>query len=292
MTLRRTVFSNGPLTFPAIEQGDGAPVLLLHGFPDGPGTFDAQLTALAGAGYRAIAPTMRGYAPSAQPADGDYHAIRMAEDVLAWANALGGKVHLIGHDWGATIGFAATALAPEAFASFTAIAVPYPARFGGLVMSDPDQQARSDYIMAFQSPDAEAMIQANDFAYLKALWRRWSPGWTMPADVFDELGAVFRQPGVATATLEWYRQAFDAASEAGQATQALLIKQTPVPTLGICGEDDGCISADIFAQAMQPSDFAANLRVERVARAGHFVHREQAGAVNALLLGWLGAHAV
>ncbi len=292
MTMQQGMLHNGPLNFPTIELGEGPPVLLLHGFPDGPGTYAEQLPALAAAGYRAIAPTMRGYAPSAQPADGDYHAVRMAEDVAAWAAALGGRVHLIGHDWGASVGFAAAALAPEAFASFTAIAVPSPARFGALVMSDPGQQARSDYIMAFQSPDADTMIAADDFAYLKKLWRRWSPGWAMRADVFDELDAIFAQPGVPTATLGWYRQAFDAVSSAGQATQALLMQPTPVPTLGICGEDDGCISADIFVQAMQPGDFTAALKVECIRGAGHFVHREKPDQVNKLVLDWLAAHPI
>ncbi len=275
------------LDFLALAEGDGPVVLMLHGFPDGPETFAAQLPALAAAGYRAVAPAMRGYVPASQPADGDYHAVRMAEDVVGLAASLGERVHLVGHDWGATIAFAATTLEPDRFASLTAIAVPHPARFAEIWMADPAQQARSDYIMAFQSPDAEAMITAGDFAYLEALWRRWSPGWAIPPDALVELRARFAQPGVPAAALAWYRQAFDAVSPAGQASTALLAGPFAVPTLGIAGEDDGCIAADVFAAAMQASDFPAGLDVQRIAGAGHFVHREAPGVVNDLLIDWL-----
>lgn len=277
---------NGGLDFETLSVGEGPVVLLLHGFPDGPETFADQLPALAAAGYRAVAPEMRGYAPACQPTDGDYHAVRMAEDVVAFARALGGRVHLVGHDWGATIAFAATMLAPEHIASLTVMAVPHPARFAEIWMQDAAQQARSDYIMAFQSPSAEAAITADDFAYLEALWRRWSPGWAIPEDALLALRQRFARPGVPAAALAWYRQAFDAASPAGQVTAALLSGPFAVPTLGIAGADDGCIAADVFAAAMQPADFPAGLSVERVACAGHFVHREAAETVNALLIDW------
>ncbi len=284
------MLENGGLRFPALALGSGPAVLLLHGFPDGPESFAEQLRALAAAGYRAIAPAMRGYAPEAQPADGDYHAVRMAEDVVAWSTALGGRVHLVGHDWGATVAFAAAGLAPQLFASLTVMAVPHPVRFAELWAVDPAQQARSDYILAFQAPDAEAMIAADDFAYLEALWRRWSPGWAIPAAELAAMRATFRQPGVPAAALTWYRQAFDAASDAGRATGALLAGPFAVPTMGICGDEDGCIAAGLFRDAMRPADFNTGLRVETVAGAGHFVHREAHGAVNALLVDWLARH--
>ena len=109
--------TNG-LTFHAFDEGTGPIALCLHGFPDHARSFRHQLDVLARAGYRAIAPTLRGYEPSSQPDDGDYHMLRMAEDVVAWIDALDAdRVHLIGHDWGAVIGYAAAALAPERFHS-------------------------------------------------------------------------------------------------------------------------------------------------------------------------------
>jgi pimeloyl-ACP methyl ester carboxylesterase len=285
------ILTNGPLCFSARAVGEGPVVLCLHGFPDNLGTFDAQLPVLAAAGYRAVSVAMRGYEPSSQPADGDYHAIRMAEDVALWIDQLGGRpVHLIGHDWGASIAYAAAALAPEKMASLTTIAVPHPVRFGEAFAIDAEQQARSAYIMEFQAPGFADAIVADDCAYLELLWRKWSPGWAIPAHALAAMKATFAQPGVASAALEYYRQAFDAASPAALETQALLTDPIAVPTLGICGDDDGCIAADIFAGAMRTEDFPNGLRVERIKGAGHFVHAEAPEAVNSLILGWIAQH--
>lgn len=279
------------LTFPALAAGRGPLVLLLHGFPDGPETFAQQLPALAAAGYRAVAPALRGYAPEAQPADGDYHAVRMAEDVFGIADALGAeRFHLAGHDWGATIAFAAAGLTPGRIASLSVIAVPQPARFAEAYVANPEQQARSAYILAFLDPAAETMIAADDFRYLETLWRSWSPAWTIPPEALAELRARFERPGVATAALSYYRQALDVASPVGVATQALLAPPCRVPTLGIAGADDGCISAEVFGTAMRAADFPAGLSVTTIADAGHFVHRERPEQVNRAILDWIARH--
>jgi pimeloyl-ACP methyl ester carboxylesterase len=283
--------TNGPLQFSAYSAGRGPTVLFLHGFPDSRASFDAQLPVFAEAGYRAVAAAMRGYEPSAQPADGDYHAIRMAEDVAAWIGQLGtDPVHLVGHDWGANIAYAAAALAPDRIRSLTTIAVPHPVRFGEAFATSPEQQARSAYIVEFQQPGFEDRIVSDDSAYLEALWRSWSPDWAIPAAMLTDMKSVFKQRGVARAALEYYRQAFDAVSPAALETQALFAKPITVPTLAICGEADGCIAADIFVGAMPAEDFPTELRVEQVKGAGHFVHIEQPEVVNDLILGWISSH--
>ena len=287
---RRIALDHAGLTFSGWEVGDGSPVLLLHGFPDTPATWADQLPALAAAGHRAVAVTLRGYEPSSQPTDGDYHTVRMAEDAVAWADRLGGRVHLVGHDWGATIAHAAAVLAPERFASLTMIAVPHPGRFGALAVTDVAQMARSDYIMAFQSPDADTTVARDDFAYLETLWRRWSPGWRIPESDLAAMKRAFAAPGVIAAALAYYRQATDMESEAGQASIALLLADVPVPTLGIVGADDGCIGADLFARAMDPAMYPTGVRVETIAGAGHFVHREASARVNGMLLDWFAAN--
>lgn len=290
MSLERIELAHGALCFSALAAGAGPLVLCLHGFPDTPETFAAQIVALAAAGYRAVAPAMRGYEPASQPADGDYHAVRMAEDVVAWLDQLGAeRAHLIGHDWGANIAHAAVGLAPERFTSLAVLAVPHPVRFGEAYAESAEPQARSAYILDFLRPGFEEQITAGDCAYLAALWQRWSPGW----DGADLLGAVrqaFAQGGVARAALEYYRQGFDAASPAGLATAALFTRPVAVPTLGLCGAQDACIAPEVFTASMQPRDYPAGLRVERVPGAGHFLHAEAPDTVNALLLDWLAAH--
>jgi pimeloyl-ACP methyl ester carboxylesterase len=280
--------THGPLKFSAHSVGDGPTVLFLHGFPDSKASFDKQLMAFARAGYRAVAVTMRGYEEGAQPVDGDYHAIRMAEDVAAWIRQLDTEpVHLVGHDWGANIAYAASALVPNLIRSLTVIAVPHPVRFAEAFASSPEQQKRSAYIMEFQQAGFEDSIVSEDCAYLAALWSSWSPKWEIPSDRLSEMKAVFRQPGVARAALEYYRQAFDSSSSAALETQALFTKPIAVRTLAICGDEDRCISPEIFVGAMRMEDFPGGLQVTRVKGAGHFAHIERPDAVNDLILDWI-----
>ncbi len=288
MTPETLTLSHGPLRFSATAMGTGPLVLLIHGFPDTRDTFKDQLPALAEAGFRAVAVTLRGYEPSSQPADDNYRVTALAADVIAWIDALGETTaHLIGHDWGATIAFAAAALAPDRIASLAVLAVPHPARFAETYLTDPAQQARSAYIMEFMSPDADAMIVADDCAYLENLWRRWSPSWTFSEGDIGPMRRAMLQPGVATAALIYYRQAFNAVSDAGKASQALLAGPFAVPTLGLTGEEDGCISADVFKASMRAADFLGSLHVEQITGAGHFLHREAPDQVNDQLIRWM-----
>src|ERR1044072_1420855 len=102
--------ANG-LLFAYLEAGpaDGPLALCLHGFPDSAWTWRDLLPALADAGFRAVAPFTRGYAPSSVPADGRYQLAVLAQDAIALHEALGGDgdAVLIGHDWGATTAFVA-----------------------------------------------------------------------------------------------------------------------------------------------------------------------------------------
>ena len=285
--------AGGELTFSGRACGEGPLVLCLHGFPDTEATFDDMLPALAAAGYRAVSVRSRGYEPASQPGDSDYHSVRMAEDVIAWADALSaGRFHLAGHDWGASIAYAVAGLAPERLASLTVLAVPHPLRFAEIYAADAAQQARSAYIVDFLAPDAAAHVAADDFAYLEALWRRWSPGWAIPPSALAAMRDAFGQPGVLDAALDYYRQAFDVASPAGAATAALFATPVAVPTLGLIGADDGCVAADVFTAAMRSDDFPGGLRVERIAAAGHFLHREQPESVNRLIVEWLDIHPI
>lgn len=291
MTPETLMLGHGPLRFTASAMGTGPLVILIHGFPDTRDSFKDQLPALAEAGFRAVAVSLRGYEPSSQPADGDYHVTSLAADVIAWIDALGETTaHLVGHDWGATIAFAAAALAPSRVASLAVLAVPHPARFAETYLTVPAQQARSAYILEFMAPDAEAMILADDCAYLDTLWRKWSPGWTFLQSDIGPMQRAFQQPGVAAAALSYYRQALDVVSEAGKASQALLAGPFAVPTLGLTGEDDGCISADVFEASMRDTDFPGSLRVERISGAGHFLHREATDQINNHLICWMRRH--
>ena len=167
--------SNRALEFSAyacgLRENAAAPlVLCLHGFPDNARSFRFQLPALARAGYRAIAATLRGYEPSSQPLDGDYSLATLARDVLAWMDGLGeAKIHLVGHDWGAAITYTAGAIAPDRFHSLTTIAVPHAPRLPEGIRAVPSQLSKSWYMMFFQLPAiAEWAVERDDWAELVA----------------------------------------------------------------------------------------------------------------------------
>ena len=284
-----TLRANG-LSFSALAQGDGPTVLCLHGFPDHMRSYRFQLPALAGAGYRAIAPLLRGYEPSSQPADGDYHIVRMAEDVVAQVDTLGSEpIHLVGHDWGAVIGYAAAALAPDRFRSLTTLAIPHPGRMQreGL-RAVPSQLRNSWYMLFFQLRGvADVVVERNDWAFVERLWRDWSPGWELPVDELETVKRCLAAPGVKRAALGYYRAMFGLPNRASRDTTRLLSGEIPVATLALTGELDGCMDTRIHDVAMQESDFPAGLQVARIQGAGHFLHQEKPEEINALLLDWL-----
>lgn len=265
-------------------------MLCLHGFPDHKGSFRHQLPALAAAGHRAVSPTLRGYEPSAQPADGDYAICRMAEDVVGWIDDLGERaVHLIGHDWGAVIGYAAAALAPERLRSLTTLAVPHPGRMQrDGIRRLPSQLRRSWYMFFFQLRGiADAVVEARDWAFIERLWRDWSPGWELPDEELRAVKRALAQPGVKTAALGYYRAAFALWSAGARQTRALLETPIQVPTLALTGALDGCMDTRMHDLAMAAQDFPAGFEVVRVEKAGHFLHQERPDEVNRILLDWL-----
>lgn len=286
-----TLSANG-LEFSAIEQGEGEPVLCLHGFPDHARSWRHQLPAFAEAGYRAVAPMLRGYEPSSQPEDGDYHVVRMAEDVIGWLDDLGAeKCHLVGHDWGAIISYASAALAPERFHSVSTLAVPHLRRMPQGLRKDPRQVLNSWYMLFFQLRlVSDYIVEFNDFAFIEKLWRDWSPGWDFPRDEMEALKNTFRAEGVKHAALGYYRAFFDAVSGAARETRKLTSAKIHVPTLAMTGATDGCMDTILYDLVMREEDFPAGLQVVRVSGAGHFLHQEKPAEVNKFLLEWVREH--
>lgn len=289
MTIATRTLETGGLRFTALVNGDGPLVLLLHGFPDGPETFKAQLEALAQAGFRAVAVTLRGYEASSQVSAERVSVADLAEDVFGWMDALGEQqAHLIGHDWGATIAFAASKQRPERVLSLSMLAVPHPMQLAMLIQSDKAQLSRSSYILFFQLRGfSDFWVGLNRAAFIERLWRKWSPGWAYGKAQIAAVRRRFAKARVRTLALEYYRQAANTKAPRAAESGALLQGEQPIRTLGLCGENDGCISADIFKQALRTADFPAGLTVRQIDRAGHFLHAEQPDAVNAALLAWL-----
>ena len=280
----------GEMRFPALMAGDGTPVLLLHGFPDCYANWAPQINELAHAGYCVVAPALRGYAPSCQPADGDYSLAAAVDDIVAFAEQLGGEVHLVGHDWGAVSGYLACARSPQLFRSFTSLAIPPLRRLPRALLRVPEQWLLSSYIQFFQVPVLpEWWLRRNNFSGVETLWRRWSPEWH-GGKFLDNAVATLAEPGVLSAALGWYRHLPRVWSRASRETLNWLGRPVEVPTLMLSGKRDGCMSPRLLDHTLNERDFPAGLEVEQVAAAGHFLHLERPERINPLLLAHLGRH--
>ena len=284
---------SGDLRFTAVEQGEGPLVLCLHGFPDCYHSFRHQLPFLAEHGYRAVSVSLRGYEPGSQPLDGDYSLESIANDVIAFIDQLGeDKAHLIGHDWGAAITYTAGAAAPERFHSLTTMAVPHSGRFVNEAFFKPKQALLSWYMLFFQLRGiADYTVERNDFAFIRWLWKTWSPNWQIEESVLSEVIDRLRQPGVQRAALSYYREALSPKQlPLTPSRRAANAYPVPVPTLALTGRGDGCIDCDIFQALCRGADFPSGLEIRVVEDAGHFLHQEQPDVVNALILDWVQRH--
>lgn len=292
MIVNTITLNHEGMSWSARTAGEGPLVLLLHGFPDDFHSFDAQLQALAAAGYRAVAPMMRGYEPGSQSPKNLYHLTHLAGDVFTWLHLLGSKqCHLVGHDWGALTSYVAAALQPKKFHSLTTLAIPHLRRGLHGVSEVPVQLVKSSYILLMQLPKiAEVIVERDDYAFIESSWKLWSPDWQYSHEDLEQVKSTFRQPGVARAATQYYRCLLSPLSLSAQQSWSLLTSRINVPTLALAGENDGCMDARLYQHLMQSQDFDQGLSVHELANAGHFLHREKPLEVNAILLDWLRQH--
>ncbi|MET1059108.1 MAG: alpha/beta fold hydrolase [Nocardioides sp.] len=151
---RIRTFTNESLTFDVIDEGprDGPAVVLLHGFPERASHWGAVAERLHAHGLRTLAPDQRGYSPGARPRGrASYRLSRLVGDTVALVERYGGPVHLVGHDWGAAVGWATAAARPDLVRTLTTVSVPHPGAFARSLMTS-SQALRSWYVLAFQPP--------------------------------------------------------------------------------------------------------------------------------------------
>jgi pimeloyl-ACP methyl ester carboxylesterase len=195
---------------------------------------------------------------------------------------------LIGHDWGASIAYAAAAAYPDRIRSLTALAMPHPAALAITTAKDFGQLLRSWHIHYFKYKGrAEKALPRKDFAFLERLWRNWSPEWVIPASDLQAMKATFSQPGVLNAALEYFRQAYDPEHPRAKETMELYSTVIQVPTLGLMGGADGYISSEVFERSMPLALFFGGLRRRRIDGAGHFLHLEAPDLVNDAIISHL-----
>jgi len=276
--------ANG-IDFAYLEAGVGPLVLCLHGFPDTAWGYAPVLPLLAAGGFRAVAPFMRGYAPTSLAADGDYSIPALARDVIALIDHFGAeRAYVVGHDWGAVAAYAAASLRPDRIERIVTAAVPHLRRF--LLRPSLAQLSRSHYMFKFQLPRwPEKTIPANDFAWLESLIRSWSPSWQFTAEDLAPLKAGFSEPARLRAALAYYRALPRTLLD--PEAWSTVMQALEVPARVICGERDGCIGAEMFRD--QAHLFSAGYELRTMTGAGHFMQWEQPQPFAELVLEFLKA---
>jgi pimeloyl-ACP methyl ester carboxylesterase len=279
MAALRQITTAPGLTFDVLVDGpgEGAPVLLLHGFAESFHTWDAQIAALARAGYRAIAPSQRGYSPGARPDPAEamnYHFDRLVEDAMAIADKCGApRFHLVGHDWGGSIAWGIADKYPERLASLTILSRPHPNAFNrALALPDGEQKHRSRHHREFLEPGAAAVVLANNAEWLRVRWKAAG----VPRAAQEKHLAVLGNPAAMEAALAWYRARGAIRSPLG------IIR---VPTLYIWGDADDTVGRPAAEGTREfvsgPYQFAV------LPGGGHFAADQMPDQVNAPLLAHL-----
>ena len=265
-----TVHTNG-VRLHYVEAGSGPLVLLLHGFPEFWYGWRQQIPALAAAGFRVVAPDMRGYNQSSKPSGiANYRMERLVEDVVGLTHHLGEeRAHVVGHDWGGMVAWYTAMLHPEIVSRLAILNAPHPVAYSRELFRT-TQAFRSLYVLFFQLPWLpERVIRARNYALL----RRALP---FPREELDRYVEAVRQPGALPAMLHYYR--------------ALLryprprVRRILAPTLLIWGERDPALVPQLAAGLERG---VPNLRVERIPEATHWVQHEVPDRVNELLAGFL-----
>jgi pimeloyl-ACP methyl ester carboxylesterase len=266
-----------------VEAGEGPLVLLLHGFPQFWYQWRHQIPALVEAGFRVVAPDMRGYNLSDKlPGVRAYRVELLARDVERLILACGERTAtVVGHDWGAMVAWIVAMRHPERVQRLAILNVPHPARFLEGLLS-PMQLLRSSYMFFFQIPRfPEEVIRAGDFALLRSvLGRDPVQPEAFAAEDIERYIEAMAQPGALTATLNYYRALLRNPGE----TRALL-QRVEAPVLVIWGERDRFLSRRL---AEPPHLWVPNLvRVKRLPDASHWVAEDRPLEVNTLLLDFL-----
>jgi pimeloyl-ACP methyl ester carboxylesterase len=284
----RVIVNDVELAYLGAGPEDGPLALCLHGFPDSAWTWRHLAPELAGAGFRVVAPFLRGYAPSAVPGDGRYQVGVLALDALALHTALGGdgSAVLIGHDWGALAAYGAASGGPDRWRRVVAAAVPPALSMEALFAYD--QVKRSFYMFVFQWPMAEMIVGAEDLLFIDRLWADWSPGYEASEDL-RHVKDCLREPANLTAALGYYRATLGALPQdpALADLQAATGTPPPQPTLYLHGADDGCMAASLTEGTA--GQLAPGSRMEVVPGTGHFLHLERPQVVNRAIVDFLTA---
>jgi epoxide hydrolase 4 len=263
-----------------VEAGEGPLVVLLHGFPEFWYSWRRQIPAIAAAGYRVVAPDMRGYNLSSRPQGArEYETGKLAGDIAGLIRSLGEeKAFVVGHDWGAVVAYTVAMRHPDLVERLAILNVPHPARMMEGLRS-PKQLRKSWYMFFFQIPKLpEHLIARDDFSFAKRSLRADSKGSFTDEDL-ERYVEAWSQPGALTGMINYYRAMMRRSPKKTMAT----MKKIDAKTLVIWGMRDRHIGSEL---AEPPREWVPDVRVERIAQATHWVQHDASERVNELLIGF------
>lgn len=272
-----------------LEAGSGPLVLLVHGYPDNAYSWEHQIRFLAQQGFRAVAPFTRGYEPTHVPVGSYFDRSTLANDMASLIDALkdGGPAYYVGQDWGAAIGYGVLGAFPDRVRRAVLLAIPHPLEINRTLRRSPKHIFRSFHWFLFQLPVLpEYLIRFRRGAFLRFLWRLWSPDFQDSAHV-DQVIEKMLQGRCVEDTLSYYRAALQQRfrDPALKPVFERLDDPIRVPTKVLCGKQD--MRRECLAPAAQCFTPEADYQWQLIDGAGHFLHRERVDEVNAAILDWL-----
>jgi pimeloyl-ACP methyl ester carboxylesterase len=297
-TNNRTLFVDTDVLHIAYEQtgaAAGFPIILLHGFPDDIHAWDGVAPPLARAGHRVLVPYLRGYGPTRFR---EATAPRMAEqaaigqDVIDFANALRlQRFAVAGYDWGGRAAAIAAALHPDRVRATVLI--------GGYTVQNtvttrqqpggsPEAEARLWYQWYFNTERGRAGLQENRRALCRYLWQTWSPTWHFTDDTYNQTAPSFDNPDFVDVVIHSYRHRLGNApgEPRFKAMEEQLATRPKIdaPSITLYGQDDGIGRPAAEASPAEKAVFTKLVAHRVIPNAGHFLPREQPGAVSSALL--------
>ena len=275
--LREGYAEVGEVTLHYVEAGDGPLIVLLHGFPEFWFSWRLQIAPLAAAGFRVVAPDLRGYNLSSRPTGVEaYSAERLAADVQGLIRERGAEsALLVGHDWGGTVAWATAMNHPEVVARLAILNAAHPRRLQqGL--RNPNQLRKLWYFFFFQLAGLpERIVRAGRWRFFRRYQRDARPPYT-PKDI-ERYVESWSQPGAEAAIINYYRAAVRQSKQA----QAQL-RPIAAPTLVVWGQRDRYLGPKLAEPDRE--DVPTLDRVERLPDASHWVHHDEPERVTQFLI--------
>jgi epoxide hydrolase 4 len=276
--LREGYANVGDVTLHYVEAGEGPLVVLLHGFPEFWFGWRLQIERLAAAGYRVVAPDLRGYNLSSRPGKvADYAGDRLADDINGLIHELGAEsAMLVGHDWGGTVAWTMAMNHPDVVDRLVILDAAHP-RTLQKGLFNPRQFVRSWYFFFFALPWLpERIVRARRFRFFRRFLRDARPAIT--PEEMDRYVEAWSQPGATTGMIDYYR--FSVRQSPLKAKAA--IRTISAPTLVIWGQRDRYLGSKLAEP--DRADVPNLDRVERLPNASHWVHHDEADRVSELLI--------